>query len=74
VDFSTVLAAVKQRGETAIGYLIYKYSHEADKVLGVKLNPAKLECITFSPEDRLIVLAELLDLSNKSPHPRGLPG
>ena len=58
VNFYTVLTAAQQRGETAIGYRIYKYSHEADKMYGVKLNPAKSELITFSPEDKLIVLAE----------------
>jgi voltage-gated potassium channel Kch len=58
VDFYTILAAARERGETAIGYRIYKHSHEADKSYGVKINPVKSEPITFSPEDSLIVLAE----------------
>jgi voltage-gated potassium channel Kch len=58
VDFYTVLAAAKQRGETAIGYRIYKQSHEADKMYGVVLNPAKSEMISFTEKDSLIVLAE----------------
>ncbi|MBN2676796.1 MAG: NAD-binding protein, partial [Anaerolineaceae bacterium] len=58
VDFYTIVAAARQRGETAIGYRIFKFSRDAERSYGVKLNPSKSERIVFSKEDHLIVLAE----------------
>ncbi len=57
-DFYTVLEAARRRKETAIGYRIAKDAHNASRSYGVKVNPNKLETLTFSSEDRIIVLAE----------------
>ncbi|RJP52120.1 MAG: potassium transporter TrkA [Anaerolineaceae bacterium] len=58
VNFYTVTAAARQRGETAIGYRLLSESHDADKSYGVHTNPRKSASITFAPEDRVIVIAE----------------
>ncbi|MEY4531916.1 MAG: hypothetical protein RLZZ156_2639, partial [Deinococcota bacterium] len=57
-DFYTVLEAASRRNETAIGYRIAKDAHNASQSYGVKVNPNKLETITFSSADKIIVLAE----------------
>jgi ion channel POLLUX/CASTOR len=58
VDFYTVLEAAAGRGETAIGYRISSQAHNADKAYGVVVNPKKSNKVTFTDEDRIIVLAE----------------
>jgi voltage-gated potassium channel Kch len=58
VDFYTVLEAARRRGETAIGYRIAADSHTSERDYGVAVNPLKTQRITFSPGDRVIVLAE----------------
>jgi ion channel POLLUX/CASTOR len=58
VDFYTVLESAKQKGQTAIGYRIVHDDHDKSKAYGVVLNPLKSDVVTFSKEDRVIVLAE----------------
>ncbi|MBM3126601.1 MAG: potassium transporter TrkA [Chloroflexi bacterium] len=58
VNFYTVVEAARRRGETAIGYRILSESHEADKSYGVHTNPRKSGMVTFSQEDKVIVIAE----------------
>jgi ion channel POLLUX/CASTOR len=58
VNFYTVTEAAKQRGETAIGYRLMSESHRIEQSYGVHTNPKKSEEVTFSPEDKLIVIAE----------------
>lgn len=58
VNFYTVTEAARCRGETAIGYRIMSESHNADKAYGVHTNPKKSEQVNFSPEDKIIVIAE----------------
>jgi voltage-gated potassium channel Kch len=58
VDFYTLVAAASQRGETAIGYRIKSLANRADRGYGVVINPDKQDAVTFTPEDKLIVLAE----------------
>ena len=58
VNFYTVTEAARRRGETAIGYRIMSESHDADKAYGVHTNPKKAELVSFSPEDKIIVIAE----------------
>jgi hypothetical protein len=53
VDFFTVVEAARRRGEIAIGYDIA----DGKKGHAPKLNPKKSERVTFSPGDRLVVLA-----------------
>jgi voltage-gated potassium channel Kch len=58
VNFQTVIEAARRRNETAIGYRIMSESGNAEKSYGVHTNPKKTEKISFSAEDRVIVIAE----------------
>ena len=58
VNFYTVTEAARRRGETALGYRITAQASEAGKAYGVHTNPRKSETVTFSPEDKIIVIAE----------------
>jgi len=58
VNFYTVVEASRRRGETALGYRITSEASEAGKSYGVHTNPKKSEKVTFSPEDKVIVIAE----------------
>ncbi len=54
VDFYTVLAGARARGETAFGYL--RHVPGGDPL--VVLNPVKSERVTFEAKDRVVVIAE----------------
>ena len=56
VNFYTVVEAARRRGEIAIGYRIAHRAEEASN--GVYTNPKKSDQLTFTPEDRIIVVAE----------------
>jgi len=58
VNFYTVLESASLKNETAIGYRIIKYAHDVDKNFGITINPVKTDLITFSDEDKIIVLSE----------------
>jgi voltage-gated potassium channel Kch len=58
VNFYTVVEAARRRGETTLGYRITDEANNAAKAYGVHTNPKKSETITFSPEDKIIVIAE----------------
>ncbi|PKO18993.1 MAG: potassium transporter TrkA [Chloroflexi bacterium HGW-Chloroflexi-10] len=58
VNFYTVVEAARRSGETAIGYRLAKFGQDGAHSYGVVLNPAKSEMIQFSPQDRIIVLAQ----------------
>jgi voltage-gated potassium channel Kch len=58
VNFYTVLESAKEKGEIAIGYRIAALAHDAARSYGVAVNPNKSDPITFTPDDRIIVLAE----------------
>ncbi|HPX92589.1 MAG TPA: NAD-binding protein [Bacillota bacterium] len=58
VNFYTVVEAARRRGETAIGYRLAHESKEVDKVYGIHTNPLKSRKVTFSPSDKVIVIAE----------------
>jgi voltage-gated potassium channel Kch len=58
INFYTVLESARNKGETAIGYRIAEHLHDSEKAYGVKVNPAKSVSITFSENDKIIVLAE----------------
>ncbi len=58
VDFYTVVEAARRRGESAIGYRIAADMKNADAAYGIKLNPKKSETLSFTAEDRIVVLAE----------------
>ena len=58
IDFYTVLEAAAQRYEIAIGYRKCDQVNDLRNNYGVVLNPKKSQKINFSPEDKIIVLAE----------------
>ncbi len=58
LNFYTVVEAARRLGHVAIGYRLEHESSEAGKSYGVHTNPKKSEQVTFSPEDKIIVLAE----------------
>ena len=58
VNFYTVTEAARRRGETALGYRLMSESHDSEKAYGVHTNPNKSEKVTFSAEDKIIVIAE----------------
>jgi Trk K+ transport system NAD-binding subunit len=58
VNFYTVTEAARRRGETALGYRLMNENHDSEKAYGVHTNPDKSQKVTFSAEDRIIVIAE----------------
>jgi voltage-gated potassium channel Kch len=58
ISFYTLLESAKRRGEIAIGYRIQSAAHDSDNAYGVKVSPVKSEKITFTADDKLIVVAE----------------
>jgi voltage-gated potassium channel Kch len=58
VNFYTVVEAACRRGETPLGYRINTEANNAGKSYGVYTNPKKSETVTFTPEDKIIVIAE----------------
>lgn len=58
VNFYTLAEAARRRGETAIGYRLFRETGDAEKSYGVHTKPNKSALVTFAPEDKIIVLAE----------------
>lgn len=58
VNFYTIIESAAKRGEVAIGYRIKSASGDAEQSYGVVLNPEKVQTISFTADDRIIVLAE----------------
>lgn len=58
VNFYTVIESAKQKNEVAIGYRTQKDAFDSSKAYGVILNPTKHEKISFSPADKIIVIAQ----------------
>jgi Trk K+ transport system NAD-binding subunit len=58
VNFYTVTESARRRGETAIGYRLLHEEGDAEKSYGVHTNPKKSQSLSFSPQDKIIVLAE----------------
>ncbi|MEP6776365.1 MAG: hypothetical protein ABJA50_12290, partial [Chloroflexota bacterium] len=56
LTFYTVVEAARRRGQCAIGYMLT--GSTGGQHPGVVVNPAKSSTITFSPADRVVVLAE----------------
>jgi ion channel POLLUX/CASTOR len=57
VTFATVVEAGRRRGEVAIGYRVKAHANDASAGYGVAVNPEKGRRVTFSDDDRIIVLA-----------------
>ncbi len=58
VSFATFVEAAARLGETAIGYKLESFAHDAQNGYGVRVNPSKDEVIKLDGSDKLIVLAE----------------
>ena len=58
VNFYTVVEAARRRDEVAIGYRLKAALGDASLAYGVVVNPDKSAIVTFSEQDRIIVLAE----------------
>lgn len=58
VNFYTVVEAARRRGETALGYRITAEANASGKSYGVYTNPKKSSHLTFTAEDKVIVIAQ----------------
>jgi ion channel POLLUX/CASTOR len=58
VTFYTVVEAARRRGETAFGYRLLAQMEDATHSYGIYTNPLKSALISFSAEDKVVVLAE----------------
>jgi hypothetical protein len=58
VDFYTIVESARRRGEIAFGYRLLADAEDSDKAYGVVINPDKTRELTFTAEDKVIVLAE----------------
>ncbi|HET7269494.1 MAG TPA: hypothetical protein VFI90_00270 [Rubrobacter sp.] len=58
LNFYTIVEAARRRGEVAVGYRLKAEEGDPNTSYGVHLNPKKSQRITFTEQDRLIVLAE----------------
>ncbi|HLA55539.1 MAG TPA: hypothetical protein VK623_05545 [Flavobacterium sp.] len=56
--FYTLLESARRKGEIAIGYRIQAQAFDSKNAYGVTISPQKGKEITFTSEDRLIVVAE----------------
>lgn len=57
VNFYTVVEAARRRGQVALGYRIEAQHSDAANAYGVRTNPKKSTQVTFSPDDKVIVLS-----------------
>lgn len=58
VNFYTVIEAARRQNAVAIGYRIASRARDAASSYGVVINPGKSEPVSFSPGDRLILIAD----------------
>lgn len=58
VNFYTVVASAAKQNQSAFGYRIVSEAFNPAATYGVKINPNKSEMITFSTDDKIIVMAE----------------
>lgn len=58
INFFTVIEAARRHGEVAIGYIQSALLSNAEEGYGIHINPGKSGLITFTDEDRIIVIAE----------------
>jgi voltage-gated potassium channel Kch len=58
MSYLHVVESARRRGAVAIGFRIAAQSGDASSGYGVSVNPAKSRQVTFSEEDRVIVIAE----------------
>jgi ion channel POLLUX/CASTOR len=58
VSVKTLMASALTQGHLVLGYRIIRFADDADKNFGVVMNPKKSSVETFSPEDKIIIVAE----------------
>lgn len=58
VNFYAVIESARMREEVAIGYRLSVFGRDQSHNFGVVINPEKSQTVTFSSDDRIIVLAE----------------
>lgn len=58
MSFYTVVEAAARRGQVALGYRRASAANDASAAYGVVVNPEKSKPVSFSADDRIIVLAE----------------
>jgi hypothetical protein len=58
ISFHTVIEAALSKNQTAIGYRLLSQANQPEVSFGVHLNPEKSLLVSFSEQDRIIVLAE----------------
>ena len=58
VSIKTLAASALEQGHLIMGYRLAKFSNNAEKNYGVVMNPKKSAIETFSPEDKIIIVAE----------------
>jgi ion channel POLLUX/CASTOR len=58
VSVKTLMASALAQGHLVLGYRIIRFADDADKNFGVVMNPKKSSVETFSPEDKIIIVAE----------------
>jgi hypothetical protein len=58
ISFYQILQKTLKHQCLTIGYRLMKYSHDQTKSYGIVLNPNKEQQITFSENDKIIILAE----------------
>lgn len=58
LNFYTIVASARRRGEVAIGYRIARHARDAAADYGVVVNPDKSDLVTLAEDDRIIVVAE----------------
>jgi voltage-gated potassium channel Kch len=58
VNFYTVTESARRRNEIALGYRIVAHATDAAQAYGVVTNPEKSPLVTFSPGDKIVVVAE----------------
>lgn len=54
----TLVEAARRKGEACIGYRLAALANRADQSYGVVINPDKAATVSFSADDRLVVVAE----------------
>lgn len=58
VDYYTVVESARRRGQVAFGYRVLDDADQPGKSFGVVINPDKAQYVTFTADDKIIVLAE----------------
>jgi hypothetical protein len=58
VNFYTVVEAARRRGQVAFGYRLKAQTHDIEHSYGVVVNPKKSELVTYSSDDKIILLSD----------------